>query len=101
MSQVKHYKCICGYELQTWDGPNYMGTDWHRVLRCKKCGEYQVVCEDWSPDQEELRDIKEYSCDSCGAKGEMKEVTEEQMNKGLTCPVCGKLMQADESIMVD
>lgn len=100
MAQIKHYKCDCGYELNTWNGPNYLGNEMNRTLRCRKCGEYQVVCEDWHPG-EKLRDVNEYSCDSCGAKGEMEEVTEEQMKKGFTCPVCGKLMQADESIMVD
>ncbi len=100
MAQINHYTCDCGYELNAWDGPNYMGTEYHRVLRCRKCKEYQVVREDWKPYQE-LRPVEEYSCDTCGAKGEMEEVTEEQMYKGLICPVCGKRMKADDQIMVD
>lgn len=101
MAQIKHYKCNCGYELNTWNGPNYLGNEMNRTLRCRKCGEYQVVCEDWHPDQEDLRPAEEYTCDSCGAKGEMEIVTDEQMEEGLICPVCGKRMRADGYVMVD
>ena len=100
MAEIKHYSCDCGYELNVWDGPNYMGTDYHRVLRCKNCGEYQVVCEEWHPYQK-LRPVDEYSCDFCGTKGEMREVTEEEMYKGLICPVCGTRMIVDGCIEVD
>ena len=101
MAQINHYTCDCGYELNAWEGPNYIGTEWHRVLCCRKCGEYQVVCEEWHPGQDKLRPAEEYSCDSCGAKGEMEEISEEQLKQGLICPVCGKRMQIDNQIMMD
>lgn len=101
MSQINHYVCGCGYELNAWRGPDYLGTNYHRVLQCRKCGEYQVVCEDWSPVQDRLRPVEDYSCDSCGAKGEMEEITNEQLEKGLTCPLCGKRMQATGGMLTD